>query len=262
MSWIKLHRRLLDSDVFKSDKPEDLKLWIYFLLKASHKNYSFSFKVQGTQECIIIGPGSFVAGRQKIAEETGVSESKIRRFLEAKKATRKLTIKTTKQYSVITICKFKEYQLEEGEDNQESNQETGHIQEYIKGNTSNEVLLSVPKTTKFETPANANFEEWWIKYSKASHHPQGSKKNAAKNFSICIKKYSIEKINQATRNYLIECRRTNTKTKHAERFLKPDLIQQYQSEQETQESVIDRELRLHGRNTDALPSSAPRLESL
>ena len=35
--WIKLHRQLLDSLVF--DNPDLLKVWIWCLLKASHREY-------------------------------------------------------------------------------------------------------------------------------------------------------------------------------------------------------------------------------
>lgn len=258
--YIFLHRRLLDSDVFASRKPEDLKLWIYFLLKASHTKYRFKFMVNGTQNSIIIDPGSFVAGRQKIAEETGVSESKIRRFLEAKKATRKITIKTTKQYSIVSICNYSKYQLEGVKNDQRNNQETGHIQEKIKGNTSNEVFLSVPKTPKIDTPDNANFDTWWKKYSKASPDPHGKRFIAEKKYTSCIKKFNEEQINIATRNYLIECRKARQKTSHASTFLHPENINQYLQENQSyiHENLLDREIKNHAENTNTLPGTHPR----
>jgi hypothetical protein len=260
--YIKLHRRLLDSDVFKKSKAEDLKLWIYILLKASHKTYAFNFKVNGSRKSVVIGPGSFVAGRQKIAEETGVSESKIRRFLEAKKSTRKLTIKTTKQYSVITICKYKEYQLEDLEDDQGIDQESGHIQE-VKEVTTNVVTNIVRKSAAEKDP---DFDIWWTKYRKSSEDPEGSKKAAAFKFATCRKSFSVDQINLATRHYIIECRRTNTTTKHAENFLNPknNLIEQYQDEpsvNSTHGSAVDSELtRIHGR--PEISGTPPGAESL
>ena len=244
MSWIKLHRRLLENDL--ASDPSSLALWIHLLLMASHNKF---MSVRGSS-AVQIMPGEIITSRKKLSQKTGLSESKIERILKAFLAGKLIEQHGRSKYRVISIVEWSRYQKDEQEIEQHS--------DTTKNTRSKEPSNEGSITVEFRS----NFEEWWIKYSKASHHPQGSKKNAAKNFSICIKKYSIEKINQATRNYLIECRRTNTKTKHAERFLKPDLIQQYQSEQETHESVIDRELRIHGRNTDALPSSAPRPQSL
>ena len=246
MSWIKLHRRLLENDL--ASDPSSLALWIHLLLMASHNRF---MSVRGSS-AVQIMPGEILTSRKKLSQKTGLSESKIERILKAFLAGKLIEQHGRSKYRVISIVEWSRYQEDEQQIEQHS--DTTKNTRSISKEPSNEGSITVG--------FQSNFEEWWIKYSKASHHPQGSKKNAAKNFSICIKKYSIEKINQATRNYLIECRRTNTKTKHAERFLKLDLIQQYQSEQETHESVLDRELRIHGRNTDALPSSAPRLESL
>ena len=244
MSWIKLHRRLLENDL--ASDPSSLALWIHLLLMASHNRF---MSVRGSS-AVQIMPGEIITSRKKLSQKTGLSESKIERILKAFLAGKLIEQHGRSKYRVISIVEWSRYQKDE----QQMKQHTDTTKNTISKEPSKEGSVTVE--------FRSNFEEWWIKYSKASHHPQGSKKNAAKNFSICIKKYSIEKINQATRNYLIECRRTNTKTKHAERFLKLDLIQQYQSEQETHESIIDRELRIHGRNTDALPSSAPRPQSL
>ena len=250
MSWIKLHRRLLENDL--ASDPSSLALWIPLLLMASHNKF---MSVRGSS-AVQIMPGEILTSRKKLSQKTGLSESKIERILKAFLAGKLIEQHGRSKYRVISIVEWSRYQEDEQQIEQHS--DTTKNTRSISKEPSNEGSITV----EFSKTFASIFEVWWIKYSKASHHPQGSKKNAAKNFSICIKKYSIEKINQATRNYLIECRRTITKPKHAERFLKPDLIQQYQSEQETHESVIDRELRLHGRNTDALPSSAPRPQSL
>lgn len=267
MSWIKLHRRLLDSDVFK--KPDHLKIWTYLLLKASHCGKTFKHGDQTIQ----IEPGSFVSGRQKIAEETGFSESKIRRFLEAKKATNKITIKSTKQYSIITICKYSDYQIDEKETDQQKGQQTDHNQEYIYTNTTDVVLGKVGQTRKSRKKKtykeHPQFQDWWSKYQKASSSPEGSRENAAKQYLICSQDFTPEQINLATRHYLIECRRAGYNTKHGEYFLKPNLINQYQEEPTNltdppkQESFLDQQYkRIHGTESPKAGSITPRLESL
>ncbi len=268
MSWIKLHRRLLDSDVFK--KPDHLKIWTYLLLKASHCGKTFKHGDQTIQ----IEPGSFVSGRQKIAEETGFSESKIRRFLEAKKATNKITIKSTKQYSIITICKYSDYQIDEKETDQQKDQQTDHNQEYINilkttNVVSNIVGKPAKKRSQKETGNDPHFEEWWSKYRKASASPEGSKKKAALQYEICSQDFSPDQINVATRHYLIECRKAGYSTKHAYGFLQPDLIKQYQEEPTNltdppkQESFLDQQYkRIHGTESPKAGSITPRLESV
>ena len=264
MSWIKLHRRLLDSDVFK--KPDHLKIWTYLLLKASHCGKTFKHGDQTIQ----IEPGSFVSGRQKIAEETGFSESKIRRFLEAKKATNKLTIKSTKQYSIITICKYSDYQIDEKETDQQKGQQTDHNQEYIYNNSTDVELFKVTKPTKKPRyKEHPNFQDWWSKYQKASSSPEGIRKKAARQYLICSQDFTPEQINLATRHYLIECRRAGYNTAHGSTFLQPETIKQYQEEPTNltdppkQESFLDQQYkRIHGTESPKAGSITPRLESL
>ena len=267
MSWIKLHRRLLDSEVFK--KPDHLKLWTYLLLKASHRGKTF----RHGDQTIKIEPGSFVSGRQKIAEETGYSESKIRRFLAYKKATNKLTIKSTKQYSILTICKYSDYQLDEKETDQRIDHQTDHNQENSKSITTDVVIHKVgqtPKSKKKKTyKEHPQFQEWWSKYSKASSSPEGSREKAAEHYLICSQDFSPEQINLATRHYLIECRKAGYSTKHGYGFLDPGLIDQYQIEPSNltdppkQESFLDQQFkRIHGTEPEHAGSTTPRLESL
>ena len=80
MSYIKLHRKLLYSECFK--KPEHLKLWIYCLLRANHEDKVITHG----GKLVKVLRGSFITGRHKMSEDTGISERKIRTFLESKKS--------------------------------------------------------------------------------------------------------------------------------------------------------------------------------
>ena len=84
MSYIKLHRKLLYSECFK--KPEHLKLWIYCLLRANHEDKVITHG----GKLVKVLRGSFITGRHKMSEDTGISERKIRTFLESKKETNDL----------------------------------------------------------------------------------------------------------------------------------------------------------------------------
>ena len=129
--WVKLWRKSIDSGLIKNHNV--WIFWTYCLMKANHeKDYKC---VVGFQE-VILQPGQFIFGRKKAAEETELSEQKIRTCLEFLKKYKNLTIKTTNKFSVITIVNWVTYQNKEDEINQQSNQHLtsrqptlNHIQE-------------------------------------------------------------------------------------------------------------------------------------
>ena len=241
MSYIKLHRKLLYSECFK--KPEHLKLWIYCLLRANHEDKVITHG----GKLVKVLRGSFITGRHKMSEDTGISERKIRTFLESKKATNDLTIKATKQYSVITVCNYSDYQDDDAVTDQQSDQQNSHKQEN-KRSLDSIKLVRFPR--KSDEPTSPEFETWWKNWRDSVSAPPGAKAKGLKHYKSCRMSFSVEEINVATRNYLLECRKFSYPNKHAEGFLNPKngLIEQYQSEQtinqpkeEHHESVLDKE---------------------
>ena len=110
--WIVVHRKLLNSIVFTSEK--GLKIWIWCLLKANHKEATIFL---GTQE-VKIEPGQFVFGRDSASDELAMSPSTVRNWMNILKKDSYIDIKTTNKYSLITIQKWKEYQsVDTSEDN-------------------------------------------------------------------------------------------------------------------------------------------------
>ena len=242
MSYIKLHRKLLYSECFK--KPEHLKLWIYCLLRA---NYADSDIFHGGKMVKVLR-GSFITGRHKMSEDTGISERKIRTFLDSKKATKDLTIESTKQYSVVTVCNYRDYQDQEIVSDQRSDHQNSHKQELTRSIVS-KTLVRFPR--KSDAPEDQEFEIWWKNWRDSVSAPPGARAKGLKHYKSCRNTFSVEEINVATRNYLIECRKFSYPNKHAEGFLNPknELVKQYQSEQtinqqteeEHHESVLDQE---------------------
>ena len=240
MSYIKLHRKLLYSECFK--KPEHLKLWIYCLLRANHEDKVITHG----GKLVKVLRGSFITGRHKMSEDTGISERKIRTFLESKKATKDLTIKATKQYSVVTVCNYSDYQDDDAVSDQQSDHQDSHKQEN-KRSLDSIKLVRFPR--KSDEPASPEFEIWWKNWRDSVSAPPGAKAKGLRHYKSCRMTFSVEEINVATRNYLLECRKFSYPNKHAEGFLNPKngLIEQYQSEQtinqpeEHHESVLDQE---------------------
>ena len=262
MSWIKIHRRLLENDL--ASNTGSLSLWIHLLLMASHNKYT---SIRGDSAVEIL-PGQVLTSRKKLALKTGLSESKIERILKAFSTGQMIEQQTKSKYRVISILKWQEYQISE----QESEQHLDTTKN-IYSNTTNVVLHKVgqtPKSRKKKTYSeHPHFQDWWSKYSKASASPAGSRERAAKNYLICAQDFTPDQINLATRHYLIECRKAGYSTKHGEGFLQPSLIEQYQQEPinltdpPKQESFLDQQYkRIHGTESQPARSTAPRLESL
>lgn len=110
--YIKVYRKLMDSPVWSD--PYYLKLWMYCLMKASHKEREI---IVGNN-VITLEPGQFLTGRNSLADDLNkgmkpklrLSERTWYRYLENLEKWQMLTIKKTNKYSVVSITKWKEYQ--------------------------------------------------------------------------------------------------------------------------------------------------------
>lgn len=105
--WIKLYRTLMDWEWY--DDHNTTRLFIHLLIDCNHETKSW----KGVQ----VNPGQTITGRKILAAETGISEQSLRTSLANLQSTSEITIKSTKHYSVITICNWDKYQA-----NQPSNQ--------------------------------------------------------------------------------------------------------------------------------------------
>ena len=110
-SYIKLFRKLLDSPIFENEKA--LKIWIWCLLKATHKE---RLQLVGQQE-VNLEKGQFVFGRKKASEELKMSESTIYKYIKLLEKLQMISINSNNKFSVITVEKWEEYQVEELKDN-------------------------------------------------------------------------------------------------------------------------------------------------
>lgn len=110
--WISLHRKIMDNPIYSNAGM--LKLWIHCLLKASHAEHE---QLIGTK-IIKLDPGQFVTGRDALAEEFNKGAKKnevvtartLWRWLKKFEEWQMLSIKSTTQFSVVTILKWSDYQ--------------------------------------------------------------------------------------------------------------------------------------------------------
>lgn len=145
MSWIKINRRLLYWQW--ADNPAMLSLWIHILLRANFEDQQW--------HGITVPRGSFVTSRKDLAESTGLSEQMVRTGLARLKSTSEITIKLTNKYTILSVCKYDDYQSENLDINQVINQQI------------NQQTTSKPKETKEkESGVKKNKEEKDIQEGK------------------------------------------------------------------------------------------------
>jgi hypothetical protein len=132
--YVKLFRKVMHSQVFANEGL--FHLWVWCLLKASHKEEWVPMRTgSGTTE-IKIGPGQFVYGRKAAAKELRASPSTIRNRIKKLENIGNIATQPASHFTIITIVNWDSYQGYEKEKGQaggqpEDNQRTtrGHIQE-------------------------------------------------------------------------------------------------------------------------------------
>jgi hypothetical protein len=129
--WVKLWRKLEDSPIFQNEGL--LKVFIWCLLKATHKEIWMSIRTgRGFTEVKIL-PGSFVFGRHQAAKKLKMQPSTVwKRILKLEKL-EILNIQRNTHFSIIVVVNWDTYQAgTEKRNNQENNQGTTkeHKQEY------------------------------------------------------------------------------------------------------------------------------------
>ena len=144
--WIKLHRKIWDNPIVTKDA-DHLAVWIYLLTHANHKD---KYALFGTKK-ITVGPGQLITGRLKIAENTGVEESKVKRILELFKSDQQIDQQTNSRGSLITILRWNEYQkVDQQNDQQMTN----------KRPTNDQQMTTNKKERKKERKKKEDESEW------------------------------------------------------------------------------------------------------
>lgn len=102
--WICLHRKLKAHWIYQES--EALKLWITLLMDANHQAKTTMFN----GSLITIGRGQMIAGRLSLSGQTGVSERRVRRYLDLFEKEGLIVRQKSNKFSLITITKYAEYQ--------------------------------------------------------------------------------------------------------------------------------------------------------
>jgi len=162
--WIKLYRKLLDSPVFI--KPEILKVFIWCLLKATHKEHR---QVLGCQE-MTLRSGQFIFGRKVAAKELNMKESTVRNYIDfltgRKKYVnrhndRELDIHPFSKYSIVMVRNWIKYQKlgQESGQQQDTNNNGNKTSLKRDENQTNEMEKSLDEVKKFKKLNESILEE-------------------------------------------------------------------------------------------------------
>lgn len=99
--WIKIHRKILEWEWY--DDANTFRLFMHLILKANHKDKNYRGQ--------LVKKGSLLTGRELLSQETGLSIQQIRTCLTRLKSTNEITIKTSRQGTIIQIVKYESYQV-------------------------------------------------------------------------------------------------------------------------------------------------------
>ena len=107
---------MLDWEWFS--EPSTTSLFLYFLLSANTEDK----KWRG----MIIKRGQFVTSRKVACDKCGITPQVYRTSLERLISTNEVTIGTTNKFTIITICDYDSYRLNQDLGNQQNNQQNNH----------------------------------------------------------------------------------------------------------------------------------------
>jgi hypothetical protein len=141
--WIKLHRKIMDHWV--SQEPELLAVWVRLLCEANHSDVKKLFN----GSVVTIKRGQLIFGLDAFSVKSGVSVSKLRRYIKLLETDSMIDRQKTSKYSIITVTCFDDYQSIDrqttGDQQAIDRQSTGNRQHYknVK-NVENDKNTDIP----------------------------------------------------------------------------------------------------------------------
>lgn len=99
--WIKVHRKMTEWEWYQD--PNTCRLFLHLLLTVNHK----PMKWRGIEVPI----GSKITSREKLSQETGLSQRQVRTALSHLESTNEVTKSTTSTHTLITVVNFEKYQV-------------------------------------------------------------------------------------------------------------------------------------------------------
>ena len=139
--YIRLWRKLEDSVVFAD--PHLLQLFMWCLMRATHRTYTVPVRTGRGQTTVTLKPGQFIFGRNVAAKALRCPPSTIRYRLDSLRKRKMLDIQPDTHYSVVTIVNWQLYQQEAPALGQATGQALGQATDTYKNN-KNKRLTAAP----------------------------------------------------------------------------------------------------------------------
>lgn len=162
--WIKIHRKIVDWEWYND--PNTIRLFFHLLLKANHKPNRW----KGTE----LQAGQLIVGRKRLAEELRLSEQEIRTSLKKLMSTNEITTNPTNKFTILTICRWGEYQVEQSNEQptkRPATKQTSNQQLTTNKNDKNENNDSLSTGCETKT-SKIPFETFWDAYEKKTGKKQ------------------------------------------------------------------------------------------
>lgn len=148
IGWLRIYRQLLNWEWYNDANA--FRLFMHLLLTANYEPKRW----QGIE----IQSGQVVTGRKKLAKELGLSERNIRTSIERLKSTNEIAIKSTSKYSIITICKWEDYQ---GDGNSKRPTKRPATRP-----TGDQQTTTTKEIEEIKKNVSSKFDEFWNLYDK------------------------------------------------------------------------------------------------
>ena len=205
--WIKLYRGLIDDEIFSN--PRILKVWIWCLLRASHKTRQ---QIIG-HKTLSIHPGQFITGQYSASEELGMPRSTTWSYLKTLESIGSISIKSGNKYSLITVLKWDVYQVP---DENPGNKlvTNGHLSA-TNNNVKNAKNKNNTSSREYNEAIDKLFDQFWENYPR-----RVDKKKARNRFHSLLNKNNLSKKKREKRienmglhlqRYIEECKDTDMK---------------------------------------------------
>lgn len=208
--WIRLHRQLLGWEWY--DDINTTRLFIHLLLTVNYEPRKW--------HGIDVKSGQIVTSRQKLAQQTGLSEQQVRTAENKLKSTNQITNQTTKDYSLITILNWDNFQQDNRQDNkpttnqQQTNNKPITTTKEVKKERSKE---SPPTPTGVLEKAEKDFNVFWEFYPE-----KVQKKKAIMAFRDVVERgVDFEKVMEGVELY-VKNKPKETKWQYAHNWLKDE----------------------------------------
>lgn len=179
--WISLHRKTIDSRVFKNEGL--FKVWIWCLCRANYEKSWVSVVVGKGQTEVELDRGQFIFGRKTAAASLNMIESTVWKRMKKLEKMENLNIKSNSHYSIVSVINYDSYQdvLKKGDSDSNSQVTAGEQ----PGNTDNN--SNNPNNPKKHTHmTDPDYSRFYNSYPKHKARLDGFKAWKSKDVQLCL----------------------------------------------------------------------------